>query len=159
MHRLIELLILCVCVAVLDAAQPKCEVCLSVFDKLKEQINEKKIKGKQDQIADLIESFCSKKMGPKDTKICYNLLPMKGDAARQLSIGKDSIKVCEKLSKSNPDFCTIRYPVKTDANTDYSKLRVKQLKNILSDRGTNCPNCVEKSEYVKRCKETEHMEL
>lgn len=84
---------------------------------------------------------------------------MKKDVSRQIKFKKGSMKICESLNKKNPEFCTIRYPVKTDASTDYSKLRIKQLKNILSDRGVDCKGCLEKPDYVKRCKDTEHMEL
>lgn len=44
-------------------------------------------------------------------------------------------------------------------NTDYSKMRIKQLRNILAERGIECVGCIEKSDFVRRCKETEHMEL
>lgn len=44
-------------------------------------------------------------------------------------------------------------------NMDYNKLRVKQLKGILADRGVDCDGCLEKSDYVARCKATEHLEL
>ena len=42
---------------------------------------------------------------------------------------------------------------------DYSKMRVKELKQILMQRGVDCRNCLEKGDFVKRVKETEHMEL
>jgi hypothetical protein len=40
---------------------------------------------------------------------------------------------------------------------DLSKLRVKQLKQILAERGVECKGCVEKEEFVKRVQETEHL--
>lgn len=42
--------------------------------------------------------------------------------------------------------------IKLDENTNFNKLRVGQLKQILKDRGVSCPECVEKSEYVNRVK-------
>lgn len=39
-----------------------------------------------------------------------------------------------------------------DDNTDYSKLRVKELKNILAERGVECTGCIEKDDFVKKCK-------
>ncbi|KAL3658209.1 hypothetical protein V7S43_016839 [Phytophthora oleae] len=56
----------------------------------------------------------------------------------------------------------MRYPViKTDANTDYSKMRVKQLLKILGERGVECVECVEKADFIAKIKETEslHSEL
>lgn len=46
--------------------------------------------------------------------------------------------------------------VKTDSNTDYTKLRVKQLKKILGERGVECVGCVEKADFIKKIKESEH---
>jgi hypothetical protein len=43
--------------------------------------------------------------------------------------------------------------LQVDANTDFSKLRVTQLKQLLKDRGVSCPDCVEKSDYVKRVRD------
>ncbi|CAL5222385.1 g4741 [Coccomyxa viridis] len=40
--------------------------------------------------------------------------------------------------------------VKVDEKTDFSKLKVTQLKQLLKDRGVSCPECVEKNDYVKR---------
>ena len=51
--------------------------------------------------------------------------------------------------------------VKTDANTDYSKMRVKQLRKILGERGVECIGCVEKADFIAKIKATEstHAEL
>jgi hypothetical protein len=51
--------------------------------------------------------------------------------------------------------------VKTDSNTDYSKMRVKQLRQILGERGVECIGCVEKADFIAKIKETEalHTEL
>jgi len=42
---------------------------------------------------------------------------------------------------------------------DVTKLRVKQLKQILADRGVECEGCLEKDDFVKRVMETAHMDL
>jgi len=36
---------------------------------------------------------------------------------------------------------------------------VKQLKEILDQRGVKCSGCSEKSEFVKKCLDTEHLEM
>lgn len=43
--------------------------------------------------------------------------------------------------------------MQVDASTDFSKLRVTQLKQLLKDRGVMCPECVEKNDYVKRVRD------
>lgn len=60
----------------------------------------------------------------------------------------------------NPEVCSVRFPVKTGnmEKKDYTKLRVKQLKQILADRGVECKGCAEKAEFVKRVTDTDHME-
>lgn len=43
--------------------------------------------------------------------------------------------------------------LQVDAHTDFNKLRVAQLKQLLKDRGVMCPECVEKRDFVKRARE------
>ena len=40
------------------------------------------------------------------------------------------------------------------AQPDFQSLRVRQLKEILQERGQKCDGCLEKQEYVDRCVET-----
>ena len=40
-----------------------------------------------------------------------------------------------------------------DASTDFSKMRVSQLKQILESRRESCRECVEKQDYVRRIKQ------
>jgi hypothetical protein len=42
---------------------------------------------------------------------------------------------------------------------DYNSLRVKQLKEILDQRGVKCSGCTEKAEFVNKCIETQHLEM
>merc|ERR1712166_483441 len=39
------------------------------------------------------------------------------------------------------------------------KMRLKELKKILADRGAKCVACLEKEDFVKRVKETAHMKV
>jgi hypothetical protein len=48
---------------------------------------------------------------------------------------------------------------KEGEEVDYGKLRVKQLKEILNNRGVKCVGCTEKPDFVKKCQETEHLEM
>ena len=40
--------------------------------------------------------------------------------------------------------------IKIDANTDLSKFRVSQLKELLQERDVNCIECTEKKDFVRR---------
>lgn len=53
----------------------------------------------------------------------------------------------------------MKFPVKTETmeKKDLSKLRVKQLKSILADRGVECKGCIEKEEFIQKIQETEHL--
>ena len=55
------------------------------------------------------------------------------------------------------DGISVDAAVQTDANTDYSKMRVKQLRKILGERGVECVGCVEKADFIAKIKETESM--
>ena len=46
-----------------------------------------------------------------------------------------------------------------EATVDYTKLKVKQLKEILNQRNVQCTGCSEKSDFVKKCLDTENLEL
>lgn len=42
---------------------------------------------------------------------------------------------------------------------DYNKMKVKDLKKILDQRNVKCAGCTEKTEFVKKCETTEHLEM
>lgn len=76
--------------------------------------------------------------------------------------------ICKKkLNKKNSEFCSTRFriyfkqfyviiiAVKVEKGQDLSKLRIKDLKKILADRGVACNGCLEKSDYIKKIEETE----
>lgn len=107
-----------------------------------------------------IGEYCtSSTLSAREKKICYYIDPIKRDVAQPFSLGMSALKVCERINKTNPEICTVKMPVQTESmeKQDISKLRVKQLKQILADRGVECKGCVEKEEFVKRVQETEHL--
>jgi mesencephalic astrocyte-derived neurotrophic factor len=137
------------------------EVCVKVMDDVKATLSKEDAK-KKPAIEAALGKYCEdkqKKLNPKEKKICYYIDPIKRDVAQPFSLGMPSLKVCERINKANPEICTVRMPVKTEAmeKKDITKLRVKQLKQILADRGVECKGCVEKEEFVKRVQETEHL--
>merc|ERR1712038_1522120 len=75
------------------------------------------------------------------------------------SLGMPTKKVCERITKTNPEICSVKFPVQTEKmeKKDLSKLRVKQLKSILADRGVECKGCIEKEEFIKKVQDTEHL--
>jgi len=117
---------------------------------------------KKPAIEEAIGKYCKdkdKRLNAREKKICYYIDPIKRDVAQPFSLGMSALKVCQRISKSNPELCTVKLPVQTEKMQvkDIQKLRVKQLKQILADRGVECKGCVEKEEFVKRVQETEHL--
>lgn len=103
--------------------------------------------------------YCSNATGSREKKICYYIDPIKREVAQPFSTGMSSLKVCQRISQQNPEICSVKFPIATDKlePQDLSKMRVKQLKVILSERGVECKGCVEKEEYIRRVQETEHL--
>ena len=49
--------------------------------------------------------------------------------------------------------------VQYDENTDFSKLRIKELRRLLEERDVQCKGCVEKEHFVQMVKESIHLPL
>jgi hypothetical protein len=135
-------------------------VCIKVMQGVLDSIpaKEKKSMGK---IESRVSKYCAKKtLDYKEKKVCYLIDPIKRKVSRPMSIGMKADDICaRKLKKQNPEICHVKYKIKTDANTDYSKMRVKHLKQILAARGVACVGCMEKRDYVEKVKATAHLEL
>ena len=103
--------------------------------------------------------YCAAAKGSREKKLCYYIDPIKRDVAQPFSTGMPSLKVCKRMSTQNPEICSVKFPIATEKleKQDLSKMRVKQLKAILSERGVECKGCVEKEEFIRRVQETEHL--
>ena len=63
-------------------------------------------------------------------------------------------KVCEKLKKKDSQICDLRYEKQIDIDTvDLKKLKVRDLRKILSDWDETCDGCIEKTDFIKRIEE------
>ena len=136
-------------------------VCVKVIDDIRATMEKADIKDKA-KVEAAMGKYCANddgKLTAREKKICYYIDPIKRDVAQPFSLGMASLKVCQRINKTNPEICTVKFPVKTEKMEakDINKLRVKQLKQILADRGVECKGCVEKEEFVKKVQETEHM--
>lgn len=181
MQRLVLVLIL---MLVLQLAKGKkgakevdpkeCEVCIANLEAIDKLIPADKRK-KKDEIESAISKHCTKSgsgstwkanpalTNPRDVKMCYYFEPIKRAISQPFSTGMPKGKVCKRLMQSNPEICEVKYPIKVEKKegeeVDYGKLRVKQLKTILDQRGVKCTGCTEKTDFVKKCQETEHLDL
>jgi mesencephalic astrocyte-derived neurotrophic factor len=134
-------------------------VCVKVMDEIRASMTKEQAKTKP-EIEKAMGNFCAREnLNNREKKICYYIDPIKRDVAQPFSLGMPTLKLCQRISKTNPEICTVKFPVQTENldKKDLSKLRVKQLKQILSERGVECKGCVEKEEFIKMVQETEHM--
>lgn len=152
----------------------ECEVCIQNLESIALLVP-KEEKGDKLAIETAIGKHCTKSgsgstwkasdslTNPKDVKMCYYFEPIKKAISQPFSTGMPKAKVCQRLKKDNPEICEVKYPIKVEKKegeeTDYGKLRVKQLKTILDQRGVKCTGCTEKSDFVNKCKATEHLEM
>lgn len=153
-------LFLCAVVSAKEkAAMPECEVCVKVMDDVKATMTKEQSRTKPD-IEKALGDYCAREtLSAREKKICYYVDPIKRDVAQPFSLGMTSLKLCKRITKQNPEICSVKFPIKTEKmeTQDLSKLRVKQLKNILADRGVECKGCLEKEEFIKKVEETEHL--
>mmetsp|Transcript_31125 Transcript_31125/g.51872 ORF Transcript_31125/g.51872 Transcript_31125/m.51872 type:complete len:169 (+) Transcript_31125:690-1196(+) len=161
--KFVSLLIFGLAAAVANAAEdPKeCEVCVKVMDDIRASLSKEDSKNKP-KIEAAMGEYCANKdnkLTAREKKICYYIDPIKRDVAQPFSLGMPSLKVCKRITKNNPEICTVKFPVKTEnmEKKDLSKLRVKQLKQILADRGVDYKGLLEKEEFIKKVQETEHL--
>lgn len=152
----------------------ECEVCMKNLDAIDMRLS-KEEKNDKAAIEAAIDKHCTKSgagstwkasealTNPKDVKMCYYFSPIKKSISQPFSTGMPKRKVCQRLKKDNPEICEVKYPLKVEKKegeeVNYNKLRVKQLKTLLDQRGVKCSGCTEKSDFVKRCQETEHLEM
>lgn len=112
------------------------------------------------KVEEALGAYCKKSdLHAREKKICYYIDPIKRDVAQPFSTGMPVDRVCKRINQSNPEICTVKFPIKTEKmeKKDLSKLRVKQLKKILADRGVECTGCLEKAEFIKKVQDTEHL--
>lgn len=134
-------------------------VCIKVIGDVRESMDKKDIKDKS-KVEAAIGAHCDKDgLTARERKICYYITPIKRDVAQPFSTGMPVDRVCKRIDKTNPEICAVKFPVKTEKmeKKDLSKLRVKQLRAILSERGVECKGCLEKAEFIKKVQDTEHL--
>mmetsp|Transcript_517 Transcript_517/g.1141 ORF Transcript_517/g.1141 Transcript_517/m.1141 type:complete len:169 (+) Transcript_517:86-592(+) len=162
--KFVTILLACLAAVALAAGPDgtkECEVCVKVMDDIRGTLSKADSKDKP-KIEAAMKTYCAdkdKKLSAREKKICYYIDPIKRDIAQPFSLGMSSLRVCKRITKSNPEICSVKYPVKTDKMEakDLTKLRVKQLKKILDERGVSYKGLLEKDEFIKKVQETEHL--
>jgi len=138
-----------------------CEVCIKTINTFASTLTDEE-KASPEKIDKAFKKYCGKvKLDTKEHRLCYYIGALEtsatysvGDLSKPLSWGIPVEKICrERLFKTNPQICDLKYEKQIDVNAvDLSKLKVKDLKKILSDWGETA-DFIEKSEFIKRINE------
>ncbi|XP_059615978.1 mesencephalic astrocyte-derived neurotrophic factor homolog [Phlebotomus argentipes] len=136
-----------------------CEVCIKTVQRFADSLTDN-LKKDTKKIEEKFKEFC-KTQKNKEHRFCYYLGGLEdsatgilGELSRPLSWSMPADKVCEKLKKKDAQICDLRYEKQIDLNTvDLKKLKVRDLKKILTDWDETCDGCLEKTDYIKRIEE------
>lgn len=120
------------------------------------------MKDKKDmyEYEDSLTNYCAKAKNDRETKLCYFIEPVKRDISMPSRNGVPPDVICQRLKKKTPEVCSLRYSSapgapslsSLTADTDFSKMRVGQLKALAAEIGVDCGNCLEKDDYVNAIK-------
>jgi len=159
LHEILGVFLLFLIASVVCSTQAakvtECEVCEKVIEKLRKQLPDD---AKPEEIEIQFKEFCKTAVG-KEEKFCYYIGGLETSATyivpemtRPMSWNMPADKICrEKLLKKDPQVCDLRYDKQIDVNAvDLKKLKVKDLKKILSDWGEDSKDCVEKSDFIRK---------
>lgn len=143
-----------------QVTEENCEVCVKFLSKFINTLEEN-VKSSTSKIEDEFRKFCEEAKLHKDNRFCYYVGGLKesatgmlGEISKPVSWSMPADKICQKLRKMDTQICDLKYDKKIDlAKVDVNKLKVNDLKKILSDWGETCRGCSEKSDYVRMVKE------
>lgn len=169
MYKYLQVLVFIIVTVVISQFECKkslkeedCEVCVNVVKQFEDQAPKELYDASTEEIEKAFMKFCEDKTGKED-RFCYYIGGSKisatyilGTLARPFKYHMPPLKICEKLREIDPQICELKYEKKIDFTTvDFKKLKVKDLKKILSDWGEEraCKGCSEKSDFVRVVKE------
>lgn len=142
-----------------EATEENCEVCVKFLSKFVDTLDDA-TKSSPVKVEDSFRKFCKNTKGD-DNRFCYyvgglaeSATGMLNEMSKPISWSMPADKVCLKLYRKDEQICDIRYEKTFDySKVDFKKLKVSELKNILSDWGEQCRGCSEKSDYVRLVEE------
>lgn len=141
------------------AKKDECEVCVSVLDRFSQTLSEAE-KSDPKKIEAKFRPYCANLKG-KENRFCYYLGGLEesatgilGEMSKPLSWSMPPDAICKKLKKLDAQICELHYDKTIDLKTvDLKKLKVRDLKKILSDWDESCEGCIEKTDYIKKIDE------
>lgn len=139
--------------------EENCEVCVKFMTRFMNTLDSD-TKSSQPKIEKAFKAQC-KTTKKDDERFCYYVGGLEtsatgilGEMSRPVMIGMPPDKVCMKLKAKDSQICELKYDKTIDlTNVNLKKLKVKDLRKILSDWDEQCKGCAEKSDFVKRVEE------
>jgi mesencephalic astrocyte-derived neurotrophic factor len=138
-----------------EATEDNCEVCVKFVSKFISTLDEA-TKSNPGKIETAFRKTC-KTTKKDDNRFCYyvggleeSATGMLSEMSKPISWSMPADKVCMKLYRMDKQICDLRYEKTFDfAKVNLKKLKVTELKQILSDWGENCRGCTEKDEFIQ----------
>lgn len=142
-----------------EANEENCEVCVKFVSRFIDSL-ESDVKSDPKRIEEEFRKTC-KKTKKDDNRFCYyvggleeSATGMLGELSKPLAWGVPADKICMKLYRQDAQICDLRYDKTIDfATVNLKKLKVGDLKGILSDWNEQCRGCTEKSDFIQLIEE------
>lgn len=142
-----------------EANSENCEVCVKFIQRFIENLDSD-AKSSPANVEVAFKKVC-KTAKKDDNRFCYYVGGTEDSATsiiqeltKPVSWGMPAEKICFKLYRKDEQICDLKYAKTIDlSKVDLKKLKVKDLKKILSDWDEQCKGCTEKSDFVKRIEE------
>jgi hypothetical protein len=138
----------------------ECEVCLKKIGEMSASLSKLK---SGEEIENGIKKLCRSYKDHAEKRFCY-YIGGSDDAATSLlrtisgpmKNHMPAEKICEKLKSADGQICQVKYEKPKEAidwsSMDLNKLRVKELKDILTQWGEKCEGCNEKGDIISLIK-------
>lgn len=152
---LVSAMLGCFLVPQTTAAEEDCEVCIGFLTKFLATLSDSEMKTPA-TIESKFRDACRIAKN-RENRFCYyvggldeSATGILGEMSKPLSWSMPPAKVCQKLKKMDSQICELRYEKQIDLSTvDLKKLKVRDLKKILSDWDESCDDCLEKGDFIK----------
>merc|ERR1711939_508138 len=155
--RVMKIVIVCAvvlaCVFLESEAACNTKVCQKFYQGVYDSIESSEWTNAE-KVENRIDKWCkANKVRPFD-KMCYYIDGVKRKISRDLMAGAPAELACKRYAQKDDALCALKEPRKLDPNMNLNKMRVKQLRELMQEFGVDCPNCLEKSDMVKRIEST-----
>lgn len=130
-------------------------MCISALKRVSEGLTADQKKSLTD-IESAVGTFCEKAKNEKEVKLCYYIDPIKREVSQPMKNGVPVDVICSRLKKKSAEVCSLRYSAQPQVSSDsvkvedLGKLRIKDLKAIMAEKGISCPECIEKDDFVAK---------